>query len=663
MTGLAELWTEHAIALSTQLGVLVVAAGILAFVFRHASPRVRYALWGVVLARSLVPVVLASPIGLLPAPRVPPEPASLTCPEPEAEGSAVPGPVGRRAAPEAEDGGTPAGALGVPVRPLLAGGWLLGVAGLGALVLLRHRRLRRELRNGVRPPPEIETFVERERLRLGVARPVAVRVCGSRVASAPAVAGVLDPVLVLPAGTADSWDEAAFGPLVVHELVHVRRHDGWVNLAVTTVQIVYFFHPLVWLATWCFLRERERVCDDEVVAAHDGRSAPYVRALCRFALASSRRTHAPGLSSLAGSRSDLVRRIERLAQPGYRSPRRRVLVHGLGAALVLAGLAASFGAREAGGRGPGGAEAPAGTEGPLRSAPDDLMAAVDAYLAGYRPEDRDTLRLHALRLVESEALLDEVAVRILGAAAREDEWLFAEVLSTWLERLERAPDDVGLLRQSVLFASRRLPDLASDLARRGAALEPTEPYWPRRLGEIALANARSGSGPTDREALAQAVVQFRRAADLGEGVERLQALGHAARAELAFGRRAEARRLARQELAELPTVAGSWYEGDAVHEAHVVLGLAALAGGAVEDAEGHLRQAAQAPASPRLRSFGPDMSLAEALLGLGRTEAVLDYFDACHRFWDLGHERLDRWAAQVQQGEPPDFGPSGGPHR
>ena len=666
MTTLVELWAEHALALSLQVGALVLAAGVLSLVLRRASPRARYVVWGLVVTRALVPVVLVSPIGLIPSPETPPPPAPVDCSEVSEQGAAA------MTAPPADPSPSreAAGPLALPPRgsiaQVLAAGWLLGVLGLGSVVVLRHRRLRREIGAGDPAPAAIETFVERQRRRLGLDGPVTVRVCGSRRPAGLAVVGVVRPVLVLPAWMAESWDETVFGPLVVHELVHLRRRDGWANLAVTVVQVLYFFHPLVWLATRLLVRERERVCDDEVVAAYAGRPAPYVRALCRYALAPAGDPVAPALSSLAASRADLVRRIERLAEPGYRAVGRRLVPRGLVLAAIVAGLVASLGARETDRServDPGldlSAEI-ARLESRLRDEPNDLAArtgVLEAHVLQNRREDRAAMRAHARSLAEAEEPLDPLAIGALALAAGKDERILDETLSTWMGRLRRRPDDGTTRRQLVRFAARHRPGLASAAARRGEALEPDDPFWPAQLGEMALARGRSGSAALAQRAFGEAADHFRRAAERAQGGERLQALAQAARAELALGRPAEARRLAALELAEVGSGTGGWYEGNAVHEAHVLLGFAALAEGAVAEAESHLRRAGAAPSSPQLLSFGPDMSLAEALLRLGRTDAVLDYLDACRGFWEHGNDRLESWAAQIRRGQRPDFGPN-----
>jgi hypothetical protein len=50
------------------------------------------------------------------------------------------------------------------------------------------------------------------------------------------------------------------------------------------------------------------------------------------------------------------------------------------------------------------------------------------------------------------------------------------------------------------------------------------------------------------------------------------------------------------------------------------------------------------------------MSLAEELLKAGEKETVLQYFEACRKFWRMGGERLDRWTKEVKAGLAPEFG-------
>jgi hypothetical protein len=56
-----------------------------------------------------------------------------------------------------------------------------------------------------------------------------------------------------------------------------------------------------------------------------------------------------------------------------------------------------------------------------------------------------------------------------------------------------------------------------------------------------------------------------------------------------------------------------------------------------------------------LSSYGPDLELGQALLDVGRTDAVLDYLIQCKRFWEMDRGALDRWIAQISDGDRPQL--------
>ena len=46
--------------------------------------------------------------------------------------------------------------------------------------------------------------------------------------------------------------------ILAHELAHVRRHDFLVNIVQSLIEIVFFYHPAVWLISAQVRREREQ---------------------------------------------------------------------------------------------------------------------------------------------------------------------------------------------------------------------------------------------------------------------------------------------------------------------------------------------------------------------------------------------------------------------
>ena len=95
---------------------------------------------------------------------------------------------------------------------------------------------------------------------------------------------------------------------------------------------------------------------------------------------------------------------------------------------------------------------------------------------------------------------------------------------------------------------------------------------------------------------------------------------------------------------------------DDVHRANIVLGLAAVRQGKIENAKSYLFAAGRVGSSPALSTFGPNMELAKELLERGERDTVIKYFDACSIFWSDGRKQLAEWKQQVTRREAPDFG-------
>ena len=82
----------------------------------------------------------------------------------------------------------------------------------------------------------------------------------------PVVWGVFRPRVLLPS-EALNWDEGRVRSVLLHEVAHVRRRDIAVQWLAQAACAVHWFNPLVWVAAWRLRSERERACDDLVLAS------------------------------------------------------------------------------------------------------------------------------------------------------------------------------------------------------------------------------------------------------------------------------------------------------------------------------------------------------------------------------------------------------------
>jgi beta-lactamase regulating signal transducer with metallopeptidase domain len=143
--------------------------------------------------------------------------------------------------------------------------WLGGVAVV--LVLLGIGMARLFWLDRVTEPMRDEGWLilaEELSLELGVTRHV--RLLRARGPAMPMTWGIRRPAILLPAD-ADAWTAERRRDVLLHELAHVKRHDFLIQLIARIACAVYWFHPLVWLATTRLREERERACDDQVLRA------------------------------------------------------------------------------------------------------------------------------------------------------------------------------------------------------------------------------------------------------------------------------------------------------------------------------------------------------------------------------------------------------------
>ena len=242
-------------------GTLVLAAGFAAsFAFGRASAALRHFFWTVAFVGLLaLPVVF----GLGPKIVLNTWPAAMAArPVHDTVTTLTPAHAQAAAGRTLPDGR--GSDWGMAALALYIGGLLLVAARFvaGAVRTARMVRL-------ARPAAYAQAVADMVRRSLGIGR--GVRTLESSGAAVPMTWGMLRPVVLLPE-EARHWSGERLHAVVLHELIHVRRHDLLAQLAAQAACCLYWFHPLVWLAARELRKERERACDDAVLAA--GVAAP-----------------------------------------------------------------------------------------------------------------------------------------------------------------------------------------------------------------------------------------------------------------------------------------------------------------------------------------------------------------------------------------------------
>ena len=213
----------------------------------------------------------------------------------------------------------------VAVTSVQANYWLTGLAWLwllGALVMLGHSMMQwskaRQLSLTDTSQPPIEVLAPFEKLiqRMGLSTRIQLK--QSKLVDVPTLIGWLKPIILLPPAMVSGLSAREFELILLHELIHIKRHDYLVNVMQTGIESLLFYHPCVWWLSKQIRTEREFAADEEVVRQSSDQIT-YARALlqleqCRSG--ASART-SPALAATDGS---LLIRVQRIVESRAADP-------------------------------------------------------------------------------------------------------------------------------------------------------------------------------------------------------------------------------------------------------------------------------------------------------------------------------------------------------
>lgn len=238
----------------------------------------------------------------------------------------------------------PAGILAPPPGPgldaasvvvgLLPWLWLAGTATVVCWWVVRWRRSAR-LAGAARPTVTGRESATLHLLQAEGAGSQQVRLLLSASTMEPGVFGIRRAAIVWPVGLSSRLNDDEVAAVLAHELSHAVRRDNLVAALQMLVEAVFWFHPMVWWIGARLLRERERACDEDVLARGTP-PAVYAEAIlktCEHCLA-------PSMACVAGvTGSNLKTRIEEIMS--HIVARRLSLSHRFLIGTVAAGVIAT----------------------------------------------------------------------------------------------------------------------------------------------------------------------------------------------------------------------------------------------------------------------------------------------------------------------------------
>ncbi|MEN6574856.1 MAG: M56 family metallopeptidase [Phycisphaerales bacterium] len=336
--------TRYLAAQSWQIAMLTATVAAATFALRRRSAHVRYLLWLIVVAKCLVPPLHVVPLQVLPSPDASAETmvaASLPAltPEPSAPSNPVSHDSYDTTPMQVME--EPAFVPPIPQAPSrqwstsawLGMFWIVGAGVYLMMNLLRalrgHYRLRR-----TRKPLPADARADAANLLgpYGVHR--LPRIWIMEGVGQPFVWGLLRGSIYVPPGFLTIENPVHRRDILAHELSHVLRFDAAVNAIQVIAQGLFWFHPFVWWANRMIRREREKCCDEMVIARTGTTPKDYSTAIVE-ALARAKESACPAPSlAVASPLKHIEERIRTLLTPGRRFYRRPSLVVAMLVVLV-----------------------------------------------------------------------------------------------------------------------------------------------------------------------------------------------------------------------------------------------------------------------------------------------------------------------------------------
>lgn len=176
----------------------------------------------------------------------------------------------------------------------LAGVWLAGAIWRGLFEAARSWRLERLLARSAAAPRGLADAMGALSAEAGLPRAPALKVFSGN--GSPFSAGIIRPVVAVPAGWLAPERAGALRCALIHELTHVKRGDARAELAARAAGILLWFNPF-----WFAIQRRRRgavetACDAAALAViGNGGARLYARTLLDAARASSGRSFAVSL--------------------------------------------------------------------------------------------------------------------------------------------------------------------------------------------------------------------------------------------------------------------------------------------------------------------------------------------------------------------------------
>ena len=246
------------VQMSVSGSCIILATVLIRALAIHRLPKRTFlALWGIALARLVLPFSIPSPFSLFALlRRSAPAAVRMEAAPAVARSSEVVEEALQTLARDRTAFQTVAKSFDVSIWTAI---WLAGACICALLFVASYVRWYRRFRAST---PVDNAFVREWLKSHTLRRPVSIRQTGG--IAAPLTYGILRPVILVPEHM-DWADARTLNCVFAHEFTHIRRFDALTKLALALAPCVHWFNPLVWMMYVLANRDIEIVCDEATI--------------------------------------------------------------------------------------------------------------------------------------------------------------------------------------------------------------------------------------------------------------------------------------------------------------------------------------------------------------------------------------------------------------
>ncbi len=198
---------------------------------------------------------------------------------------------------------------------LISNFWMLGFLFLSIRYLASYAYLYRISKQ--MPAIDLCEFgidVEQIKAHFNISKVVEIKSYDQQIS--PFTLGYFKPIIFMPLTILNGLNPSEIEAIIAHELAHIKRYDFAINIITSMIEVILYYHPVVWWLQKQIEEHRENACDDLAIS-FKGDKIMYAKALVKLQEKIQKNNPALAMAFTGNNKSIFLNRIKRMFNMPY----------------------------------------------------------------------------------------------------------------------------------------------------------------------------------------------------------------------------------------------------------------------------------------------------------------------------------------------------------